>query len=151
MGNKVIVGIIVLAVVLIAWSRIGGGEQPQPVVQGEVISKNGIHWHPNLSISVRDEEIPIPVNTGLIGGHSPMHTHETDGTIHLEFEGLVEKKDITVGQFFELWGKEFSSNQLFENSASGTERIVMYVNGVKNTEYENYVFQEHDEVKIVFE
>jgi len=116
-----------------------------------VISTRGLHWHPTLKIVIRGEEVEIPANIGLVGGHNPMHTHETDGTIHLEFESLVREDNITLERFFELWGKPFSSNQILEYTNTGTEQVHMYVNGEESMEYENYVLGERDEIEIRFE
>ena len=149
---------------LIVWALIGGTDQAQVsnssnVVgsatittdeENPIISQNGIHWHPQLSIRVRGTEVPIPANIGLIGTHSPMHTHETDDIIHLEYDSVVRESDITLGKFFEIWGKEFSETQLLENVTSDTERVIMRVNGEINTEYENYVLRHEDEIEISF-
>lgn len=153
MGNKIIIGAVVLCVVLIAWARLSVGNVSQTAASSdsEVISADGIHWHPKLSISVRGEPAEIPANVGLIGGHSPMHTHETDGIIHLEFNSVVREDDIRLGRFFELWGKPFNENQLFEHTNVKTKRVRMFVNGEPNTEYEDYVLQPEDEIEIRYE
>ncbi|MEK7201384.1 MAG: hypothetical protein AAB737_01990, partial [Patescibacteria group bacterium] len=62
--------------------------------------------------------------------------------IHLEFEGLVKKQDITLGKFFTLWGKDMRS--------LGTT-VRMMVNGVENTEYESYIFKEGDRVELYYD
>ena len=108
---------------------------------GTFISHNGIHWHPRLEIYVDGERQGIPSGIGLMGMHSPMHTHEDDGTIHLEFEGVVKEEDVTLGKFFHLWGKDFNHFG---------DHFMMTVNGDENTEYGNHVLQEEDVVKIFY-
>lgn len=148
-AKQIIIILILLSVILIGWSRFA--EQKSVSTDPTVISTNGMHWHPKIAISIRGEDVPIPANIGLIGGHNPMHTHETDGTIHLEYEGIVREGDIRLGKFFELWGKEFNSNQIFENTNSDTEQVRMYVNGEENTEFDNYLLQETDLIEVKFE
>lgn len=146
-----------VAVGLIIWSQVDSSAEQnnqlsdQSNNQSDVISTNGLHWHSILSIRVHGEPVTIPSNIGLMGGHSPMHTHESDGTIHLEFGGMVRESDITLGTFFDQWGKEFSDSQILEYTNSETEKVTMYVNGEVNTEYENYVLQDDDEIEIAFE
>lgn len=155
MGNKVIIGAVALCTGLIAWAKIGSDDSPEhntaATADSELISSNGIHWHPKLSISVRGEPVEIPANIGLVGGHNPMHTHETDGTIHLEFGSVVREDDIRLGRFFELWGKTFNEHQLFSYKNTESERVRMYVNGTENTKYGDYILQHEDEIEIRYE
>jgi hypothetical protein len=61
------------------------------------------HFHPHLQILVDNKEETIPTNIGLLGScHRPLHTHGTDGIIHVESQVV---KDYTLGQFFKVWGK----------------------------------------------
>lgn len=62
------------------------------------------HLHPYLQITVDGEEEIIPANIGLTPCHRPLHTHETDGIIHVEAQ---DTKDHTLGQFFTIWEKSF--------------------------------------------
>ena len=146
--KQIVVSVVLLSIILIGWSQYT--EQETVSTDPSIISTAGMHWHPKIAITISGEEIPIPANIGLAGGHNPMHTHETDGTIHLEYEGVVREDDIRLGRFFELWGKEFNNNQIFENTNSDTERVHMFVNGVENSEFENYLLQENDLIEIKY-
>ena len=111
----------------------------------EVISRNGIHWHPTLEIFVKGEKQELPTNIGISPlGMTPIHTHDdaTLGIVHLEFSGLVRKEDITLGQFFANWGKDMNS--------FGTS-VKMTVNGIENTELENYVMHDKDKIELRYE
>ncbi len=137
----------------IAWSAFGvaivGGlvwlvaSQPK-TPEGDIISRNGFHWHPELAIYVKGEKQEFPANIGIGAVHQPIHTHEDakDGVVHLEFQGLVRKQDITLGQFFKSWGKDIQS--------FGTN-IKMTVNGAESTEYENYLMQDKDKIELRYE
>ena len=113
--------------------------------EGEILSRNGFHWHPELTIYVKGEKQEIPANIGIGAVHMPMHTHTEDasqGVIHLEFQGLVKKSDVTLGQFFKAWGKDINS--------FGTN-VKMTVNGQENTELGNYVMQDKDKIELRFD
>ena len=61
------------------------------------------HWHPHLEILVDNQKEEIPVGIGLGGScESPLHTHQTDGVIHLEAQVL---RDFTLGDFMKVYGK----------------------------------------------
>lgn len=119
--------------------------------EDEIISRRGIHWHPELAVLIKGQKREVPANLGIGVRHEPIHTHDSGGTLHLEMQGLVKKKDIRVGRFFEIWGKEFDSNCIFEfcNEPGGT--VKMFVNGNPNTEFENYQMQDNDKIEIRYE
>ena len=117
----------------------------------EIISRSGIHWHPQISITVRGQKQEISANIGLGVTHNPIHTHETDGVIHLEFSGLVTKENVKVKKFFEIWGKQFNQNCIFEFCNGPEGRLRMLVNGAKNTEFGEYEMKDRDRIEIIFE
>lgn len=138
MKNAVIISFIAIVALLGAtwWSKSLSSKDPL------VISRNGIHWHPKLEIYVNGVKLDIPENVGLVGTHSPMHTHEDLPIIHLEFEGLVREDDVRLSKFFRVWGKDFMS---FGSS------VKMMVNGQENTELENYLMRDGDRIELYYE
>ena len=110
--------------------------------ENEIIARNGIHWHPELSIFIKGEKQEIPADIGIGVIHQPLHTHDATGVLHLEFQGLVRKQDITLSQFFKNWGKDMQS--------FGTN-MKMMVNGKENTEWENYVMRDKDKIELRFD
>lgn len=132
--------ILVIALALLAgaswWSRSLRSTDPN------ILSRNGLHWHPELVIYVKEEKIEIPHNLGIGAIHLPIHTHDDLPLLHLEFQGLVRRQDITLGQFFKNWGKNINS--------FGTN-VKMTVNDVRNTELENYVMQDKDKIELRYE
>ena len=134
--------------IIVAIVVVGGivwliASQPK-TPESDIFSRSGFHWHPELTIYVKGEKQEIPVNIGLGAVHQPVHTHDDSdkGIIHLEFQGLVRKQDIMLGQFFKNWGKDIRS--------FGTN-IKMTVNGEENTEYENYVMRDKDKIELHYE
>jgi hypothetical protein len=120
-----------------------------------IISRGGLHWHPSLAIYVNGVKQEIPMNVGIGPRYSgapgydaqmqmvPMHTHDDLPLIHLEFAGgPVRKEDATLGQFFKVWGKDmlsFGSN------------MRMTVNGIEQTDYENYVMHDGDVIELRYD
>lgn len=113
-----------------------------PIPESDIVSKTGLHWHPELAMYVKGVTQEIPANIGIGAVHKPIHTHDASGTLHLEFQGLVRKQDITLGQFFKNWGTDMRS--------FGTN-LKMTVNGKENAEYENYGMQDKDKIEIHYE
>ena len=119
-----------------------------------VISTQGIHWHPQIEIYVKGEKQEILANIGIGPQYAGMptfdtsmrmtavHTHEPDGTIHLEFPARVTKEDTTLGNFFHIWSKDFMSFGSF---------VIMTVNGKENTELENYEMKDGDKIELRYE
>lgn len=115
----------------------------------DIISRNGVHWHPTLEIYVDGEREEVPANIGVgpqyagLPTYDPgmrmtaMHTHDPDGTIHLEFPALVTSEDIKLGNFFAIWGKDIMD---FGSS------VTMTVNGTENTELGDYRMQHEDRI-----
>lgn len=115
------------------------------VRESDIISKNGLHWHPELTIYIKGEKQEIPANIGISGAvHNPIHTHDdsNQGIIHMEFQGLVKKQDTTLVQFFKNWGK---------NMRSFGANIKMIVNGHEINEYENYLMHDKDKIELYYE
>ncbi len=120
-----------------------------PQAERVVISKEGIHWHPELSIYIKGQIQEIPANAG---NHSLMHTHDTTGVIHLHpANKLVLENDVKLGKFFKLWGKKFSSTCILDSCNSAEGKVKMTVNGIENTEFENYIMQDKDKIEIRYE
>ncbi len=131
-----------VAIALIGGLTLAYKNKPK-IPESDVVSRNGLHWHPELTIYVKGEKQALPSSLGISGSYmAPVHTHESDGVIHLEFQGLVQKKDITLGQFFKSWGKDINS--------FGTN-MKMTVNGKESTELGNYIMQDKDKIELKYE
>lgn len=128
----------------------------------------GDHIHPYLEIFVNGQEVPIPANIGLstTAEFSP-HTHDATGKLHIG-EGLPAGIDqtqryVTLKDFFDVWrttnvgdatknnpNANFDSTHLLGNTADSTHGVFMTVNGVPNTEYENYIPEDGDRIVLSY-
>lgn len=146
----VILGIIVLLAGGVWWSKSLQKNDP------DIIARNGIHWHPILEIYIDGIKQELPANIGIGAqyasaetfdaqmGMTAVHTHDDadDGVIHFEFPGIVRRQDTTLGQFFEIWGKDINSLGL---------NLRMTVNGQENTEYGAYSMRDGDKIVLTYE
>lgn len=119
----------------------------------QIVTRNGLHWHPKLSIYIKGEKKELEDAIGLGAVHQPMHTHTEDyknGVVHMEMQGVVTKDETKLGNFFRIWGKPFSKTKLFDQESTQPGAIKMTVNGKENTEFENYQMKENDNIEIRF-
>lgn len=121
------------------------------VPEDQIVSKRGIHWHPTLTILVKGQKQEITPNIGIGGVHQPIHTHDNSGTLHLEVKGLVTKDEIKLAKFFQIWGKQFNSNCIFDKCNGPDGTVKMLVNGQENKEFENYQMKDGDRIEIKYE
>ncbi len=64
------------------------------------------HIHPHLQILVGSKEEIVPAEIGLGGScERALHTHATDGVIHVESQ---DSREYTLGDFFSVWGKSIA-------------------------------------------
>jgi hypothetical protein len=120
----------------------------------QIVSENGLHWHPRLEIYINGEKQKIPPNVGLGAVHAPIHTHDEDakdGVIHMEMAGIVTRDETRLGNFFQTWGKKFSSTQIFDKKNGEGGKIKMIINGKENNEFENYMMKDGDKIEIRYE
>ena len=150
--TKIIIGGALLTILLIVGAVfLLSREEQVNVSQDRIISKTGIHWHPNLTILIKEEKQEILANIGIGAVHQPIHTHDSSGTLHLEVSGLVTKDETTLGRFFRIWGKEFNSNCIFGKCNDDDGKVRMLVNGKENTDFENYLMKDKDSIEIRYE
>ena len=119
--------------------------------KSDIISRNGLHWHPHLTITIKGQVQEIPENVGMVPRELPIHTHEKDGIIHLEFTGLVKKDNLKLGEFFRIWGETFNKDCIFDKCSGPEGELLMLVDGKENNDFENYIMGDGDEIKIIFQ
>lgn len=126
----------------------------QETDEAAIVSRDGLHWHPELAIYLKGVKQEIPhiglSNMSPGGAHAlmmrlrhGMHGGANEqGIIHLKFQGLVHRQDITLGRLFQRWGKDLRSFGA---------NLTMTVNGKENTEFENYVMQDKDKIELRYD
>jgi len=69
----------------------------------------------------------------------------------MEFSGLCLEDDLRLGRFFEIWGKRFNKNCIFDKCSGPEGQLKMFVNGELNYEFENYMMKDGDKIEIIFD
>lgn len=155
--KKVIGGITLISIAILIGGVFFSSQQntsSSTIPDSDIIAKNGIHWHPKLSIYIKGERKELEDGIGLGAVHQPIHTHTEDykdGVIHMEFPGVVTKEETKLGNFFRIWKKEFNKNQIFDNKNGPEGKVKMTINGKENTEFENYQMKDKDLIEIKYE
>lgn len=71
------------------------------------------HYHPHLRIVIDGADVQVAPNIGVdpaTGAMSAVHTHDGDGTIHIE--AGTEGEVFTLGQLFLQWGVKLTARQI---------------------------------------
>jgi hypothetical protein len=92
------------------------------------------HYHPQLRVVIDGVDVPVPPNIGVdptTGAMSALHTHEGDGTIHIEADSVGEA--FTLGQFFTQWGVALTPQQIGGAHAKPGQQVQLTSNGTKVT------------------
>ena len=74
--------------------------------------------------------IGVPASIGINqfeGYISPVHTHDTTGTIHIE---AGNKDTFTLGQFFDVWGVRLTDKCIGGYCTRGADSMQVLSNGV---------------------
>ena len=133
--KRIIILIVIFAILLLGynrWRELGYYHA----------SPQSIHWHANLAIKIGGVWQVVPLGVGLqnqIEHPESLHTHTDDGKIHIEITGPVQARKIMLGRFFEMWDRKFDWH--------GAR---MFVNGVENYDYQNYVIRDGDKIEVDF-
>lgn len=154
--------IVLLVIILVFGSFFLLFRNPNKNQNINGVPQQPIHWHPKLKIIIKGEEQLIPVGIGINAGNnidnqisgmrmSPAHTHESDGTIHLENNKPWQKPEtLTLGYFFKVWGRDFNSSCIFEYCNGENGKVMMTVNGQSNYEFDKYMMHDKDEIVIEY-
>jgi len=147
------IGLLTLAILVGGVFFLSKTENPS-VPESEIAERNGLHWHPKLTVTIKGQRQEIPANLGIGAVHQDLHTHDQDakdGVIHMEMKGIVTKDELKLRNFFRIWGKEFSSIQIFDKKNGEEGNVKMMVNGKESTDFENYQMRDGDNIEIRYE
>lgn len=138
------------ALLLVLWTISVLLKEEDP--NNPLVARAGVHNHAKLSIEVNGKTEEIPAGIGLIAGMEhpqQMHTHEDDQIIHVEIPGRVYEDETRLGNFFKVWGKELTATSLLGTLATGTQKVIMTVNGQEEPRLGDYPIKDGDDIKLV--
>jgi cyclophilin family peptidyl-prolyl cis-trans isomerase len=120
-----------------------------------------------LNLFVNGVREVIPKDVGIAPGVvAPVHSHNVSGEIHFNpsesTTQLPGGRPANLGDFFQIWRTNagnagnnpnaiFTSTNLLGHQTDANHVIRMFVNGVPNTQYENYVMRDNDEITIMYD
>jgi len=114
------------------------------ISQSEIVMRLQV----NLRIAINGTDIKIPARIGLSSDCTrPIHTRDASGTIYVE---SPVDYPYTLRDFFAVWNQIFSKDRLLFLRASGSHKIVMTVDGQPNTDYENHVLHDGEQIVISY-
>lgn len=88
------------------------------------------HYHPQLRIVVNGQRVAVAGGIGVdpaTGAMSAVHTHDGDGTIHVE--AATVGQTFTLGQLFVQWGVKLTATEIGGVEAEPGQKTVVAVNG----------------------
>lgn len=120
--------------------RITAPPWPTPTSVSDRVSAAGLdlgpmgmaeHYHPTLRIVIDGDQVSVPTNIGVdpAGGMSALHTHTSDGQIHVEADRAGQQ--FTLGQLFTQWDVALGPRNIGGLRAAQGERVVVTVNGTE--------------------
>jgi hypothetical protein len=119
----------------------------------EPLSQEGqaLHIHQHLDLYVDGERVTVPAQIGIDAGGafiSDLHTHETDGIMHVE---SPKPQSFTLGQFFAVWGLPLGSSCIGGLCEEDGRRLRVWVDGREVTaDPTRIVLAEHQEIAIAY-
>ena len=108
------------------------------------------HVHANIEVYTDGKKQKVPANIGIDQGHqllASLHTHDEGGTIHME---AVQPYPFTLGQFFQVWGVQFTPTQLGSYTAGKGLVLQTWVNGKLVPNGPAYKMKPHDRIVVGF-
>lgn len=145
--------------ILLFWSILQTVPELNAQVTGENKNNNKIimHTHSNLNVTANGNSVLVPngigINSTLWNDHSldkfgterkttifgtitpamsPLHTHDSSGTIHVE---SAEFRNYTLGQFLDIWGIPLEGKE-----------VSLSIGGNRTGDYSNYILNDMEKM-----
>jgi hypothetical protein len=131
-GALLLVGMVV---VIYFYAKTPASSTTDPTINGIPCQTNeqlAVHYHAHLSIIVGGNETTLPAGVGIDQTTQCLywlHTHATDGVIHIEAPKTSAARKFTLGDVFDIWGKPLNSTQVGAAKLTKDQKLVMYVDG----------------------
>lgn len=127
-------------------ARLAAVSLSQMTMEGQVL-----HIHQHLNLYVNGQPVAVPSGIGInerASWLSAIHVHDNVGVIHVESPYVTA---FTLGQFFDVWGVQFTNTCIGGYCADDTKKLRVYVNGaLYQGDLRTFVLAAHQELTIVF-
>jgi hypothetical protein len=104
----------------------------------------GYHVHAVLFVYIDGKQTPVPANIGIDPQGrfiAALHTHDGSGVVHME---ATKPYPFTLGEFINIWGVDFSNQNLGAYHAGNGNVLQLWVNGKQVTDMVDYKMKEKD-------
>lgn len=104
------------------------------------------HIHPVLKVTLlgKAQEIPTDIGINTLCMNA-IHTHDAGGVLHIE---SPVKKDFTLGDFFAVWQKPFTKEQVIDTVLLPGQRVIVTVNGKEVDTFDQTIMNDNDQIGI---
>jgi hypothetical protein len=150
----IIIGLVAVGVVFLI-VKASNAPEPAPKTNRQVAMlcttdmATQFHIHPYLQIIVNGQPQELPPQIGINNScMNPLHTHDNTGKIHVE---SPEKRDFTLADFFAVWKKTFTKDQILNYKVDEKHIIRQTINGVETKDFENTILHDGDQIIIYYE
>ena len=109
------------------------GTLPIDGIKCQSMEGAAMHIHQHLQLFNHGKPVVLPANIGISMAANCLywlHTHQTDGIIHVE---SPQKRNFTLGEFFDVWGQELSWWEAGPIRATKGQKLFISVNHAKWT------------------
>lgn len=157
---SIILAFVVIGV-LLGFSLASYAEKdPSDLVCDQGFCKKSLHYTARIELRVCGEQLSLPTNKG---SREKAHTESDPYTLHWYERTFVEEEsfkpldtsELRLGDFFENINVDFSSSCIMghcNGDFCGETKgfLKMYVNGKRNDQFQNYIWNDKDKIIIEF-
>lgn len=113
----------------------------KPIVQNFVMT---------IGITIDGKKYPLNPTIGHDYGNClhDIFVHDASGRVYVEAN---EQQTFTLGQFFDVWHKTFSQNQIFNYQVDQMHRIQVFVNNKLVSSYRETILKSNETIHIIYE
>ena len=152
----------IIFILFFLMSQIAPDLNAQVTGENKTSNKIIMHIHSNLNVTVNEKSLMVPngigINSTLWNDHSldkfgterkttifgmvtpamsPLHTHDSSGTIHVE---STEYRNYTLGQFLNIWGMPLEGS-----------KVSLFIDGNSTENYSNYILKDREKMILKIE
>lgn len=132
-GGLLLAGAIALIVVAsLSGTKNSAAGQPVDGIQCQSNEQLAVHYHAHVSILIAGNETTFPAGIGIDNADQClywMHTHQSDGVVHIEAPKSVATRKFTLGDFFDVWHKPLDSTHVGDTTVASDQKLEMFVDG----------------------
>lgn len=119
---------------------------PEPKTIG-----TALHIHPHVDIYIDGRPVEVPPYIGINMKDNliaAIHTYDTSGILHIQPE---EVRTFTLGQFFDIWGVDFTEKRIGSYQTDNDKIIKVFLNGkLYSGDPREPVLKQYEEVVVAY-